>query len=180
LIDNENDIRAKVEAALYAAGRPLHLTDLSKAAGITSRNKTMKIVKKIMKSVNSNMLALEIVELPDQKFALQLKSNYTRIARKFSLKPLMPKAVLKTLSHIVYYQPITGSDLSLGRGPQAYNHLKKLRELNFIEAKKSGRSKIYRTTNTFSEYFGLSKEPTKIKRELSSTRKRTGLEIQNA
>ncbi|MFQ6134302.1 MAG: SMC-Scp complex subunit ScpB [Nitrososphaerales archaeon] len=171
---DEEELRARIEAALYAAGRPLDLTDLARAAGITSKRKALKIVKKILKSMNENMLALEIAELPGQKFAMQLKTRYTKVARRFSLRPLMPKAVLKTLSHIVYLQPVSSSDLAARRGPQAYSHLKKLRELGFIEAERSGRSSIYRTTDTFSEYFGLSTDPERIRRELASLRSGSG------
>ena len=167
---DEEEMRARIEAALYAAGRPLDLTELAKAAGITSKHKTLRIVKRILRSMNENMVALEIAELPGRKFAMQLKTRYTKVARKFSLRPLMPKAVLKTLSHIVYLQPVSSGDLALRRGPQAYGHLKKLRELGFIAAERSGRTRIYRTTPTFSEYFGLSTDPEKIRREINSTR----------
>ncbi len=169
---SEEELRARIEAALYAAGRPLDLTDLAKAAGITSKRKTLRIVKKILKSMNENMVALEIVELPGQKFALQLKTRYTTVARRFSIRPLMPKAVLKTLSHVVYLQPVSSSNLAARRGPQAYGHLKKLRELGFVKAERSGRTNIYRTTHTFSEYFGVGTEPETIRRELNSSKSR--------
>lgn len=163
---DEEEMRAQIEAALYAAGRPLDLTELAKAAGITSKRRALKIVRKIAKSVNENMLAIEIAELPGKKFAMQLKTKYTKVARRFSIRPLIPKAVLKTLSHIVYLQPISSSALAARRGSQAYSHLKSLLEMGFIEVERSGRTRIYRTTNTFSEYFGLSHDPEKIKRAL--------------
>jgi segregation and condensation protein B len=165
---DDKEIRARMEAALYAAGRPLKIDELAKAAGITSKRKTLMVVKKIINSLNENMIALEIVEMPMQKFAMQLKTEYTKVARRFSLRPLMSKAMLKTLSHVVYLQPVSGSDLSTRRGPQAYSHLKKLRELGFIKSERLGRTSMYRTTGIFSEYFGLSTDPEKIKVELGS------------
>jgi len=173
---DEDEVRARIEAALYASGRPLDLEDLAKAGGITSKAKALKIARIIVKNVGSGMKALEVAELPGQKFALQLKPQYNIVARRFSMRPLIPKAVLKTLSHIVYFQPITGSELATSRGPQAYSHLKMLRELGFIEGEHSGRSKVYRTTATFSEYFGLSTDPEQIRRELSSAQAKTRAE----
>jgi len=137
-----------------------------KASGTSSKRKTLNIIKKIIESLNGNMLALEIKNLPGLRFAMQLKPEYTNIARKFSLRPLMSRAELKTLTHIAYLQPVSGSELSAKRGPQAYTHLRRLRELGFITQDRSGRNNIYRTTNIFSEYFGLSMEPERIKREL--------------
>src|SRR3972149_7145373 len=162
-MSQNDETRARIEAALYAAGRPLELNDLLRAAGITSRREALKSVRKISKSLNDNMLALEIVELSNEKFVMQLKTQYTNVARRFAIRPLMSQAVLRTLSHIAYFQPISGSELAERRGPQAYNHLKKLLEMNFIENEKSGRNKIYRTSNIFSEYFGVSNDPVKIR-----------------
>ena len=178
-ISDDNNIRARIESALYAYGRPLEIEELAKAARITSKRKTIKIVRDILKSVNENMVALEISELPGQKFVMQLKPQYTKVARRFSLRPLMTKSVLNTLTHIAYLQPISSTDLAARRGSQAYSHLKELRELGFVESQRSGRSSIYRTSSSFSDYFGLSKEPIKIKQRLSTTRRKTSIQISN-
>ena len=172
-ISDDNNIRARIESALYAYGRPLEIEELAKAARITSKRKTMKIVMNIMKSFNENMVALEISKLPGPKFVMQLKPQYTKVARKFSLRPLMTRSVLNTLTHVAYLQPVSSTDIAARRGSQAYSHLKELRKLGFVDSQRSGRSSIYRTSNSFSDYFGLSKEPTKIKQKLSTKRKIT-------
>ena len=92
-----------------------------------------------------SLKAIEIVESLDQKFSLQLKGRYERIARKFSTRPLISHSILKTLSHIVYLQPISGTELVLRRGTHVYKHLKYLEDLGFISRKKSGRTRIYKT-----------------------------------
>ena len=38
------EITARIEAALYAAGRPLSLNDLMRAAGINSKEKVEKLL----------------------------------------------------------------------------------------------------------------------------------------
>ncbi|HJN57406.1 MAG: SMC-Scp complex subunit ScpB [Nitrososphaerales archaeon] len=172
-ISDDNNIRARIESALYAYGRPLEIEELAKAARITSKRKTMKIVMNIMKSFNENMVALEISKLPGPKFVMQLKPQYTKVARKFSLRPLMTRSVLNTLTHVAYLQPVSSTDIAARRGSQAYSHLKELRKLGFVDSQRSGRSSMYRTSSSFSDYFGLSKEPTKIKQKLSTKRKIT-------
>jgi len=164
---NDEEIRARIESALYAYGRPLNAEDLAKAAGISSQQKTIKIVKQIMKNLNENMVALEIAEFQGPKFVMQLKPQYTKIARKFSLRPLMSRSVLNTLTQVAYLQPVSSTEIVTRRGSQAYNHLRELCELGFLELQKTGRKTVYRTTDSFSDYFGLSKEPSKIKKTLS-------------
>ena len=63
---------------------------------------------------------------------------------------------MKTLSYIVYEQPITSKRLVEIRGTQAYSHVKYLEQLAFIEHESVGRLKVYKTTKKFQEYFGIS------------------------
>jgi segregation and condensation protein B len=163
---DENEIQARIEAALYAAGRPLSPKELASAAGITSKRRAVKAARDLVRIFNSNLRAVEIVELVDQKFVMQLKKQYTITAKRFSTKPLMPPSVIKTLSYVAYFQPISSLDLAEKRGKQAYQHLKVLEDIGFISGEPSGRIKIYRTTPAFSEYFGLSGDLETMKRQL--------------
>jgi segregation and condensation protein B len=163
---DESEIQARIEAALYAAGRPLSPKELALAAGITSKRRAVRAARDLARIFNSNSRALEVVELADQKFVMQLKKQYNIIAKKFSTKPLMPPSVIKTLSYIAYFQPISSLDLAEKRGKQVYQHLKALEEIGFISGEPSGRTRIYRTTPAFSEYFGLSGDLETMKRQL--------------
>lgn len=162
-----DDIGARIEAALYASITPLSLDDLSKATETKSKKKILAVARSRAKYVNSNMQAIEIVELTGQKFVMQLRSQYNRIANKFAVKPLVSFSVLKTLSYVVHFQPISTHDLATYRGSQAYGHLKLLREIGFVKGESEGRTKIYRTTTRFSEYFGLSYDPKTMKNQIS-------------
>jgi segregation and condensation protein B len=160
------EIIAKVEAALYASGRPIDSEEIAKIAGTTSERRAVAIAREIARQVNSSMLAVEVVEYPGQRFAMQLKAEYTHVARKFATRPLLSRAALKTLSFIAYFQPIQSSELVLRRGSAAYQHLKELEEVGFIVNEREGRSKTYRTTGRFAEYFGLSLDTSAMKRQL--------------
>ena len=166
-MSKDNDIKAKIEAALYVAGRPLNTDELAKAAGISSLKNVVKATRMVLKSVNTYMAAIEIVEFPGTRFAMQLKPKHNLVARKFALKPLMPKSVLRTLSHIVYFQPITSAEMALQRGSQIYQHLRLLHQMGFVDSERAGRTKIYRTTSLFSQYFGFSDKVDEMKRQLS-------------
>jgi len=163
---SDEEIRARIEAALYSSGRALDAEQLARAAGISSKKRAMDEAKAIQSRMKSMMSAIEVVEYPGQRFAMQLKAEYTSVARKFATKPLLSKAALRTLSFIAYFQPISSADLALRRGSQAYDHLKDLEEVGFLVWERKGRSKLYRTTTEFSEYFGLSVDPQTLKHQL--------------
>jgi segregation and condensation protein B len=163
---SDEEIRARIEAALYSSGRALDAELLAKAAGISSKKRAMDEAKAIQSRMKSMLSAVEVVEYPGQRFAMQLKAEYTNVARKFATKPLLSKAALRTLSFIAYFQPISSADLALRRGSQAYDHLKDLEEVGFLAWERKGRSKLYRTTIEFSEYFGLSVDAQTLKHQL--------------
>lgn len=163
---SDAEIRAKIEAALYSSGRALDAEQLAKAAGISSKKRAMDEAKAIQSRMKSMFSAIEVVEYPGQRYAMQLKAEYTNVARKFATKPLLSKAALRTLSFIAYFQPISSADLALRRGSQAYDHLKDLEEVGFLAWERKGRSKLFRTTTEFSEYFGLSVDPQTLKHQL--------------
>jgi segregation and condensation protein B len=152
----EKETVARIEAALYSSGRPMSIDELIKATGVNSKDKIKKILLDLSKKINSVFYALELKELDDGKYVFQLKSDYVPIIKKFAKQPLLQSSALKTLSYIVYEQPITSKRLVEIRGTQAYSHVKYLEQLAFIEHDPVGRLKVYRTTKKFQEYFGIS------------------------
>jgi len=164
----DKEVLAKVEAALYASGRPLVTDEVAKVAGTTSARKAVLVAREVAKVVNSNMRAVEVVEYPGPRFAMQLKAPYVQVARKFATKPLLSRAALRTLSFIAYFQPLSSRELALRRSTSAYLHLKELEEVGFVAGERQGRSKAYTTTDRFAEYFRLSRDLSLMKKQLES------------
>ncbi|HJS83423.1 MAG TPA: SMC-Scp complex subunit ScpB [Nitrososphaera sp.] len=151
----EDEVVARLEAALYSAGRPLSVDELIRASGTNSKEKTLKVVNDLVKRSRSAFKAIEIAQLDDGNFVFQLKPQYGPLVRKFAQHPLVPSAALKTLSYIAYEQPVTSKRLVQIRGSQVYTHLKELEQLQFVEHENLGRLKVYRTTKKFQDYFGI-------------------------
>jgi segregation and condensation protein B len=151
----EDEVIARIEAALYSAGRPLSVDELIRASGTNSKEKTLRIVSDLIKRSKSVFKAIEIAQLDDGNFVFQLKPQYGPLVRKFAQHPLIPSAALKTLSYIAYEQPVTSKRLVQIRGSQVYTHLKDLEQLLFVEHENLGRLKVYRTTKKFQDYFGI-------------------------
>lgn len=162
----EEELKARVEAALYASGRPLSPEELAKAAGIRSKRKAVAIARSVARNFNTFCKAIEVVEMSDKSFVMQLKNQYLRVAKMFANKPLLSNSALKTLSYIAYYQPVTALELAEKRGSHVYQHLKELERLNLVASEPSGRTKSYRTTTTFSSMLGLSHNVDVLKKQL--------------
>ena len=168
MIKNKNDdeATAKIDSALYSAGRPLSVEDLIRASGTESRPKTLSLLDSIMKKTKNAFKSIEIVILPDGNYVFQLKPEYSSSVRKYASKPILSKATQKTLSYVAFEQPVSSKQLVEIRGSGVYTHLKELRQLNFIENQNVGRLKIYSTTEKFQKYFGISGDVNILKQRL--------------
>jgi segregation and condensation protein B len=155
-----------VEAALYVAGRPLDLNELCSVLKTRSKNRARRTVTALAQEYANKHTALEILELKNERFVLQLKSDFTPLVRKFVNRPLLSTGPLKTLSYIAYRQPISQKRVIEVRGHHAYGHVKTLKDMGLIGSERSGRSMLLRTTEYFADYFGLSLDTASMKREL--------------
>ncbi len=165
-IAGENEATARIESALYSSGRPLSIEELIKASGTESRPRTLAILDSLIKKTKNVFAAIEIVVLPDGNFVFQLKPEYISSVRKYASKPILSRAVQKTLSYIAYSQPISSRQLVEVRGSGVYSQLKELRQLNFIEHQNAGRLRIYSTTQKFQKYFGIEGDINVLKQKL--------------
>ena len=165
-IESENEATARIESALYSSGRPLSIEELIKASGTESRPRTLAILDSLIKKTKNVFAAIEIVVLPDGNFVFQLKPEYSSSVRRYASKPILSKAVQKTLSYIAYSQPISSRQLVEVRGSGVYSQLKELRQLNFIEHQNVGRLRIYSTTQKFQKYFGIEGDMDVLKQKL--------------
>jgi len=167
-IESDDEATARLEAALYSAGRPLTIEELIKASGTESRTKTLAIMTNIVKKTKTAFKAIEVASLPDGSYVFQLKPEYNAVIRKYASKPILPTATLKTLSYIAYMQPISSKRLVEVRGSGVYLHLRFLQQLDYIEHQNVGRMKIYTTTDKFQKYFGIQGDKDLLKQKLFS------------
>jgi len=157
---------ALIEAALYVAGRPLDLKTLSRIIGSRSQRKARELARILMKEYEKRNTSLEILELEDQRFVLQLKTEYASKVRRLAMRPLLTDGPLRTLAYIAFKQPVSQKQVIAARGTHAYKHLRQLIEMGLVERERRGRNKILRATEYFADYFGLSHNPSTMKRQL--------------
>ena len=157
---------ALLEAALYVAGRPLDLKTLGSIIRTRSKRKVQRLVSILMEEYKNRETALEIFELEDERFVLQLKAEYSPQVQRLAIRPLLSKGPLKTLSYIAYRQPVLQSQVVDVRGHHAYDHLRQLDDMGLISRERVSRTRLLRTTGFFADYFGLSHDLRTMKRQL--------------
>jgi len=157
---------ALIEAALYVAGRPLDLKTLGRIVGSRSKRKVRELARMLMKEYEKRDTSLEVLELEDERFVLQLKTDYASKVRRLAVRPLLTDGPLRTLAYIAYKQPVSQKHVIAARGTHAYKHIRQLVEMGLVEREQKGRNKILRATEYFADYFGLSHNPIMMKRQL--------------
>lgn len=157
---------ALIEAALYVAGRPLDLKTLASVVKTRSKKLVKHFAYMLKTDYESRDTSLEILELEDERFVMQLKTKYSPRVQRLAMRPLLTTGPLKTLSYIAYRQPVSQKQVLTVRGNHVYSHLKELEEFGLITRDRIGRTKVLRTTQFFADYFGLSHDLRAMKRQL--------------
>ncbi len=150
------------------AGRPLDTKTIGSIIGARSEEKIKGFVRTIKERFEKAKSPIQVLELPDGRFVMQLKPELAKHVRKLSNRPLLTPGPLRTLSFIALRQPIVQSRVIAVRGKLAYQHVKQLKDMDLISFEKLGRSKALRTTATFADYFNLSHDTSAMKRELKN------------
>jgi segregation and condensation protein B len=136
--------------------------------GFRSEEKVKELGRDLRSKYGSDGSALEVLELSDGRFVMQLKPQYVPDVKRLATRPLLTAGPMKTLSFIAYKQPVTQSYVAKVRGNLAYSHVRQLREIGLIAEEKLGRTKVLRTTPNFADYFNLSHETPALKKQLES------------
>jgi segregation and condensation protein B len=155
-----------IEGALYVAGKPLDLQTLASIAKMRSEDKVRDMARSVMERYKQSETPLQVLELQDGRFVMQLKPEYVSAVRKLATRKLLTLGPLKTLSFIALKQPVTQSYVVRVRGKLAYQHVKQLENLELVSESKLGRTKVLKTTRTFADYFNLSPDNRLMKRQL--------------
>jgi segregation and condensation protein B len=160
-----------LEAALYVSGRAMTLEELAEIIG-KAESTTQKLLADLGYQYDKREGALEVVGLPRERYALQLKPELTPLVAKLIPGGLMSFATLQTLVYIALKQPVLQSDVVAHRGTHCYEHIHDLEDKKFLESEPEGRTKILRTTPLFADYFGLDHDKVKLKAQLKFKMKR--------
>ncbi len=156
-----------LEAALYAAGRPVDLEGLKLVVQTKSEKIIRKLVNELSIRYQTRRSALEVQMLPENRAVMRLREEFDSSVKKFTDRPLLSTGPLRTLSYIAYHQPVEQTKVVEDRGSHVYSHLRLMAEMGLITRKRlNNRGYMIETTRYFSEYFGLGYDPLKSKIQL--------------
>lgn len=160
--------RAVIEAALYAADRPLTLTEIRKLIGTSSETYVRKIVEDVKNDYGKRSGPLSMVETGKDTFTLRLNEEFIPKLEGVIPKIRLTRGAIKTLAMVAYNQNISQSKLAESRGNRVYDHIRQLVALGFVESKPCGRTRMLRTTKKFASYFGFEDDMDKIREEIEN------------
>jgi segregation and condensation protein B len=149
----ETDLVLRIEALLFAAGKPLTVHDIAASLGTNDWALVMKGLKKLHHNYTSRLTALELRKAGDG-WAIQVRKEYLPTAYSVASTDIS-RGELKTLALIAYHQPVRQSRLVKMVGDRVYQDIPRLRELGFIRASEKANTLELSTTSKFAEYFGF-------------------------
>ncbi len=149
-----DETKKLVEAALFIAGRPLSVEDIASACNSGNPGSIRQYIKELREEYSSRDTAIKVEEVSDG-YLMTLEAGVEKQILHLAPEKEISSAALKTLALIAHQQPIKQSEVVKIRGNRAYRYIKELREQDFIETKKHGRTRLLSTTPRFSEYFTI-------------------------
>ncbi|MEA3143327.1 MAG: segregation and condensation protein [Thermoplasmata archaeon] len=141
-----------VEAALFAAGKPITVEEMAEQTGLPP-DSVKKGIAELQAAYQERDTILEVGKA-GTKWAMQVRSLAAEPAAKFAPMEIAPK-LLKTLALIAFHQPMKQSQLVEMMGSKVYDHIPELVQRGLVRAREDGPTKILVTTALFPEYFGL-------------------------
>lgn len=131
---------ARLEAVLYLKGRPLSISEMSELVKEPEKLVEQSIFA-LMAGYSQRDTALEIKNKGD-KYSLQLRAGLGELVQ--NLLPVdMSVASLRTLATIAIKKRILQSELVELRGSGAYEHIKELLAMDFVERKRQREGRSY-------------------------------------
>ena len=161
-----DDLVLRVEAVLFAAGKPQSVRELAEALAVEDHRAVQRALRLLARAYEGRQTALEVSHV-GERYALQLRESFVPTAH--SVTPVdLPPRTLKALTLIAYHQPMRQSLLARMIGEPAYEEVERLRQLHLIQAEPKGATLELRTTRAFVEYFGIpSSKPEEIRKFLT-------------
>jgi segregation and condensation protein B len=156
-----NELKATLEAMIYAADEPASVAQLASAIGL-DRAAVRAALDELVATYATDERGIEVREVAGG-FKLYTKPQHHDAVRKF-IKSLQPPLrltmqALETLAVIAYKQPVTLPEIMDIRGVNAGGVLKTLLDRRLITTagrkEAVGRPILYRTTKDFLVRFGL-------------------------
>lgn len=151
------NLKTGIESILFAAGRPVKLSELAKAF-----QEDKSEIKAALEQIKQAMLltGINLVE-KDEKYQLATNPGNAKVVGDFlnaEIREKLTEAAVETLAIIVYKQPVSRAEIEAIRGVNSQYILRQLLIRGLVEKAASAedaRRYAYRTTLDFMHHLGL-------------------------
>lgn len=157
---DKREIKSIIESLLYIWGEPLSINDISEVLNL-DKKQCLKITLEMIDEFNYNRRGIQILQI-NNCFQLSTRPEHYDYIKKLCTPKInknLSNAALETLSIIAYKQPITRAEIEAIRGVKSDRSISTLVERDLIKEvgrlEKTGKPKLYGTTDDFLKYFGL-------------------------
>ena len=160
------DDKNKIETILFTTGRFVSLEELGKLCGIGSVGYVKEVLEELKKDYEKRSSALELIE-QGERWKLNIKKEYLYLTENLLTGSELDRPTQETLAVIAYKNPALQSEIVRIRGNTAYEHIKLLKELDFITAESSGRTFTLKLTSKFYDYFDIVEDQLRSKMKIT-------------
>ncbi len=151
--------KKKLEAVLFAIGKEISNERLSSLCNLKEKE-VKKLMEELMKDYDGKNHSLKITKR-ENNWKLTVQDEFLPLVSNLVTETDLDKALMETLAVIAWKYPVTQSEIIKLRHNKAYEHIKRLMEMNFVEKVRYGRTYKLRLTKKFFEYFDLPSEEAK-------------------
>lgn len=156
------DLKAAVEAVLFAAGEPVPVARLSLILGVGEED-VLLAGQELADQFEREQRGIRVLRLED-KLQMCSAPEYAPViikALEQRKPPMLSQPALETLAIVAYFQPVTRAYIDQVRGVDSSYTVSMLNERGLIEIcgrlEVPGRPSLFRTTDQFLRTFGLQK-----------------------
>tara|TARA_Y100000034_G_scaffold114964_1_gene151633 strand:+ start:12131 stop:12709 length:579 start_codon:yes stop_codon:yes gene_type:complete len=158
------DTKNKIEAILFTTGKFMDVDEIARLCNISSVDAVKDALKALKEDYDKNENSLEIIE-EKNKCKLNIKKEYNYLTTSLLTDSEFDKPTTKSLAIIAYKNPVLQSEIIHIRGNKAYDHIKTLKEADFVTSEKKGRTRLLKLTSKFFDYFDIVESELKNKFE---------------
>lgn len=154
-LKENRDLLKSIEAILFMSTEPITVSKLCSILNVTSTKTINKYIGMLIEDYKKKDSSICIIS-DDDKYFMTIQDRYIPLTTKLKTTTELSKQEMKTLAYISKREGNIGvmqSQVIGALGVGAYDHIHKLTEMKFINAKKNGRSKLISTTQKFRDYF---------------------------
>jgi len=156
------ETKNKVEAILFTTGRFMNTEEIAGLCGIGSVGIINDALKELEEEYEGKEGGLCLIE-ENGRWKLNIKKAYNYLTTKLLADCELERPVQETLAIIAYKNPVLQSEIIKMRGNGAYEHIKFLRENNFVSSERKGRTRLLKLTSKFFDYFDIIEDQIKAK-----------------